>query len=101
MKNVTIVAVLTVFALGFVGDAWAFEGGTKLVTTMIQPARAENEKGPLILVSGDLLAPGKAAAGFMRRAPEPTLSIERIREEKPGRSLGTKTAVLFQREGRL
>ena len=96
MKTVAIVgAVVMVFA--FAGNAWAYDGGTKAVIAMTNPPRGIAEYSPILVVPHDQLTPTKPIVQLLRRIPEPTLSVERIREEKWGPSTGTKAVVLFQR----
>lgn len=98
MKKVAAVTLALLFALGFAGNVFAYEGGTKIVAAMNQPERGEAQFAPLILVPHDSLTPSKAVVRLLHRIPEPTLAPERIREEVPGRSLGTKGPVRFQKE---
>ena len=99
MKTIAIVGILMIAVFGFEGSARAFEGGTKAIVAMTNPEMGGAQYGPLVVVAHHELAPSKPVTGLLRRVPEPTLSIERIREEKPGRSTGTKAIVLFQKEG--
>ena len=101
MKKIALLTLLTVLTFGLAGTASAYEGGTKMVATMTHPEKGAPEWGPLIVIPHDGLTPGKAFQNLLRRVPTPTLSIERIREEKPGRSLGTKPVTRFWKEGRL
>lgn len=98
MKNITWLVALAVI-LTFAGNAWTYEGGTKLIATMTQPAKGEVQFGPIRVVPSHELSPSKTVQTLLYRVPEPTLSIERIREERPGRTSGTKAVVLFQRRG--
>lgn len=97
MKTINLVTVLALVSLGFAGNVWASEGATKVVAAAgLEQGRSQ--PGPILLVSGSQLSPTKPVEAFLRRVPQPTLSAESIREEKPGRSFGTKAAVLFQKE---
>ena len=96
MKAIAIVGAVAM-AFAFVGNGWAYEGGTKAVAVMTHPERARAEAGPLFVIPYNELSPGKAITRLLHRVPQPTLSIERIREEKMGPSTGTKTVVLFQK----
>lgn len=98
MKKATAVAMVAVVVFGFSGNLFAYEGGTKMVAAMNQPERGEAQFAPLILVPYDSLTPSKPVVQLLRRVPEPTLGAGRIREEIPGRSLGTKGPVRFQKE---
>lgn len=95
MKNVTSLVTLVILILGFGTYAFGYEGGTKVVATLTHPERGAVEAGPVLLTPHNELTPGKAVQQLLRRVPEPTLSIERIRTEKPGRTSGTKAVVLF------
>ncbi len=98
MKSIAFVTVLTLALLGMTTPVAAYEGGTKAVAAMNQPHRAESQPGPLLLVPHNALTPSKPVLRLLNRFPEPTLSVERIREEKQGPSLGTKRVVLFQKK---
>ena len=98
MKNGTWLVTLAVLMLGFGVSAFGYEGGTKVVATMTHLERGAVEAGPVLLVPHDELAPTKAVQEFLRRVPEPTLSVERIRTEILGTTSGTKAVVLFQRK---
>lgn len=100
MRKGAAVTIVLLFVLGFAGNAFAYEGGTKMVAAMNQPERGEAQPGPILLVPGTSLTPSKAVVRFLHRIPEPTLAPERIREERWGPSLGTKALVRFQKEGR-
>lgn len=95
MKNVTLLVTLAILILGFGTYAFGYEGGTKVVATMTHPERGAVEAGPVLLIPHDELAPSKMVLQLLRRVPEPTLSVERIRTEKPGTTSGTKAVVLF------
>ena len=96
MKAIAIVgAVAMVFT--FAGNSWAYDGGTKAVIAMTSPPRGIAEYSPIFVVPHDQLTPTKPIVQLLRRMPEPTLSVERIREEKWSPSTGTKAVVLFQR----
>jgi hypothetical protein len=97
MKNAIVLLAIAALALGLAGSAFAYEGGTKLVATMTQPERGEAAYGPITLVPYDSLTGSKPVVEFLRQIPEPTLAVARLREEKPGRSTGTKEVVLFQK----
>lgn len=101
MKNIALFIAFTLFLFGFGGNVFSYEGGTKLVATMTHPERGEAKFSPLILIPHEELAPSKPVLRLLHRVPEPTLSKARIREEKWGRSLGTKALVRFQKEGRI
>lgn len=96
MKNVTLLVTLAVLALGFGAVAFGYEGGTKVVAAMTHPERGAVEAGPILLTPHNEMTPTKSFQELLRRVPEPTLSIERIRTEKPGKTSGTKAVVLFQ-----
>jgi hypothetical protein len=98
MKSAVLLATLTLLIFGLGITAAAYEGGTKTVATMTHPEKGEVQFGPIVVIPHDALTPSKLVTGLLRRLPEPTLSVERIRLEKPGQSLGTKAVVLFQRE---
>lgn len=98
MKKATAVAIVALVVFGFSGNLFAYEGGTKMVAAMNQPERGEPQFSPLLLVPHESLTPSKLIVRFLHRIPEPTLGRERIREEVPGRSLGTKGLVRFQKE---
>ncbi len=98
MRNIAIFALASILLLGMGGNLWAYEGGTKAVAAMGTPAKGEGQWGPIFVVPGHEMSPGKLIERYLRWIPEPTLGVERLREEKPGRSLGTKETVLFQRE---
>ncbi len=100
MKTIPLIAMLALAALAVGGNLWAYEGGTKAVVARMQPEKGEAGFNPILLVPGGELSPGKPVQQFLRRIPQPTLSAERIREEKPGRSLGTKAVVVFEGKGR-
>lgn len=88
------IVLMSTFALGV--NALAYEGGSKMVAAFAHPEKGEAEFGPLSVVPSEVLTPGKPIVQMLHRLPQPTLSVERIREERPGRSLGTKAVVLFQ-----
>jgi len=95
----TIVVFLTVAFLlgGWGGSVSAYEGGTKFIAAVNQPERGQLEsRQPMRSDYG--YAGTKLVVRFLHRMPEPTLSIEGIREEKPGPSLGTKLPARFQKE---
>lgn len=98
MKNGTVVVTLAILILGFGGYGLAYEGATKAVAVMTYPEKGETEFGPILLIPSEEMAPAKPVQQLLRRVPEPTLSIERIRTEKPGTTSGTKAVVLFQGE---
>jgi len=97
MKNIMTLTLVMLFAVAVNG--FAYDGGTKLVATMTQPDPGEVQFGPIWVVPSHELSPSKTVQTLLYRVPEPTLSIERIREEKPGRTSGTKAVVLFQKRG--
>lgn len=97
MKSVTWLLATILIVFGVTVNVFAFEGGTKIVATMTHPQNGETQFAPILLIPHDDLAPSKSVVQFLHRAPKPTLSVERIREEKLGKSFGTKAVVLFQR----
>jgi hypothetical protein len=97
MKSAALVTVFTLLIFGFGLNGLAAGEGTKLVATMTQPERGEMIYSPFQAVSYDRLMPGKPVVAYLRRIPEPTLAAAALRGEKPGRSTGTKTFVLFQK----
>ena len=97
MRHVVLFLVLTTAFLGLGGNLLAYEGGTKLVATMASPAIGEAKSGPTFGLSYGVNST-KPVVSFFKRMPEPSLSLERIREEKLGRNLGTKEIVLFQKK---
>lgn len=97
MKSGVLLATLTLLIFGFGITAAAYEGGTKTVATMTHPEKGEVSFSPLVVIPHDALMPSKAVTQLVHRLPQPTLSVERIREERPGQSLGTKAVVLFQK----
>jgi hypothetical protein len=99
MRPLALVTAFALFTLGFGAAGFAAGEGTKLVATMNQPERGEMISSPIQIVSSDALMPGKPVVAYLRRLPEPTLALTRLREEKPGRSTGTKAIVLFQKGG--
>lgn len=101
MKNIALFTIVILFVFGFAGSLPAYEGGTKAVATMTHPERGESPAGPLLLIPHNELAAGKPFLAFLHRIPSPTLSAERIREEKTGPSLGTKSLIRFQKTGRV
>ena len=96
MKTINFVVVAALVSMVSAGNVWALEGATKAVVAAAQMEQGKAQGGPLLLASGTELAASKPVQAFLRRIPQPTLSAERIREERPGRSFGTKAAVLFQ-----
>lgn len=100
MKNETLLVTLAILILGFGATAFGYEGGTKVAATMTHPERGAVEAGPILLTPHDAMTPTKSFQELLRRVPEPTLSVERIRTEIPGQTSGTKAVVLFQRERR-
>lgn len=99
MNKITACLVAMSIALAFSGNILAYEGGTKLVATMAHPEKA-NIQSNLSLSSLEYGFGGtKLVVQFLHRLPKPTLSGQRIREEKPGPSLGTKSTVRFQKKG--
>jgi len=98
MKNVTLLTLAASVILGISATAFSYEGGTKRVVRMALPQRGPADVSAIPAVLSYELTGSKPVVNFLRRIPEPTLSVERIREEKPGASLGTKAVVLFQKE---
>lgn len=96
MKTMNLVVAAVLVSLVSAGNVWASEGATKTVAALAQPEGGKALSGPLLLVSDTSMAPAKPVQAYLRQVPQPTLSVERIREERPGRSFGTKAAVLFQ-----
>lgn len=96
MKNVNLLAALALLIFGLGVNALASEGGTKLIATVARPEQGQTQFGPIWVVGYDELTPSKPVMQLLRRFPKPTLSIENLREEKGGPSLGTKAVVLFQ-----
>lgn len=91
-----IIALLGV--VSFAATASAFDGGTKMVVTMIQPEKGQTVAAPIFVSPRDQGMGTKTVAVMLNRFPVPTLSIQRIREEKRAVSLGTKAVVLFQKK---
>lgn len=90
-----IIAFVTVAA----GNLWAYEGATKLVASFSLPEKVEGTSVSALPESSAYQWGGtKLIARFLHRIPEPTLVTERIREEKAGPSLGTKSSVLFRKK---
>ena len=98
MKNGTWLVMLAILILGFGVTAFGYEGGTKVVATMTHPERRAVRPGPVLLTPYDELTPSKTVLELLRRVPEPTLSLERIRTEILGTTSGTKAVVLFQQK---
>lgn len=101
MKNIALFTITILFIFGFAGSLPAYEGGTKVIATMTHPERGESPSSPLILVPHNDLTAGKPFLAFLHRVPRPTLSAARIREEKAGPSLGTKSLIRFQKTSRV
>jgi len=98
MKTIAFVGVVLTVIFGLQGFAPAFEGGTKAVASMnFRPEYRAIEPGPAPVLSYEPWRGSKPVVELLRRFPKPTLSLEKIREETPGASLGTKAVVLFQR----
>jgi hypothetical protein len=97
MKKTAIFALATLLLVGVGGNLWAYEGGTKAVAAAATPVTGEPQWSPISVVPGYEMSPGKLIEKYLHAIPEPTLGIEGLREEIPGRSLGTKELVLFQR----
>lgn len=97
MKTITLLAVLTLLLCGLGTNAWAHEGGTKLVATMTHPETGNIQAGPSLSTLEYGVGGTKLIVQFLHRTPEPTLSAERIREESRGSFLGTKSLVRFQK----
>ena len=100
MKKIALLTLGTLFMFGLAGNVVGYEGGTKLVATMTHPEEGKMVAGPLTLVPYRELNPGKMIERYLHRLPQPTLSAQRIREERPGPSLGTKGIIRFQKKGR-
>jgi len=101
MKKVALFTGVALFIFGLAGNVIGYEGGTKLVATMTHPDEGKMVSGPLTLVPYHKLAPGKLIERYLHQLPQPTLSAQTIREEKPGPSLGTKGIIRFQKTGRV
>lgn len=101
MKTFRYLLVVTLVALIFGPSVLAYEGATKVVASMNNPEKGEMQFGPVLLVPHDSLAPGKNTTQLIHRIPQSSLSLERIREERPGRATGTKETVLFWKESRI
>jgi len=101
MKKITLFTALSLFMFGLSGTVLSYEGGTKVVATMTHPEQGKMVRGPIFLVPFEQLAPGKLIEKYLHRIPEPTLSVQRIREEKSGESRGTKMHVRYLKEGRV
>lgn len=97
MKTLTFLATFMFVFLAVTGNAFSYEGGTKALVVMTHPEKGEADFSPLLVIPHDELTPSKPVQRLLRQIPEPTLSLERIREEIPGPSLGTKAVVLFQK----
>ena len=97
MKNLILLIALTLLIFGLGINALASEGGTKLIATVTRPEQGQTQFGPIWVVGHDELTASKPVMQFLRHFPKPTLSIENLREEKEGPSLGTKAVVLFQK----
>ena len=98
MKAIAIVGMLMIVIFGLVGNSLAFEGGTKAIVAMNQTTTGEAQFSPLVLAGPHEFTPSKPVLQLLRRMFEPTVTGERIRQGKPGRSTGTKAVVLFQQE---
>ena len=101
MKKLALFAILTLFVFGLAGNVQAYEGASKVITTMTHLERGEAEYGPLSIVSHNELTAGKPFLAFLHGVPKPTFSAAVIREETPGLSLGTKPIVRWQKAGRV
>jgi len=95
MKKILGFLVLMVVGI-FLANAFAYEGGTKFVATMTHPGEKPASFGPILVVPSSEMTPSKPILKLLNRIPEPTLSVERMRVEKLGPSLGTKALVRFQ-----
>lgn len=95
MKRIVGLTVAALLVGGIGGMAPAYDGGSKMIVTMAMPEKRPAEAGPAPILYYDMTG-SKAVVNFLRRIPEPTLSVERIRLEKPGQTSGTKAVVLFQ-----
>ena len=101
MKTLHCLLAVALLTLAFGITGWAYEGGTKLVAVVNHPEQGEQSFGPILLVSHDSLTPGKAVTRFFHRIPQSSLSRERIREERPLRTMGTKGVTEFWKKGRI
>jgi len=95
MKKKALFVIITLGSI-FAGNLWAYEGGTKWVSTFAHPEKGKMGASAFPASTDYRLSGTKLVVQFLHRMPEPTLSMERIREETPGPSLGTKSIVLFQ-----
>jgi hypothetical protein len=96
MRNVALVLVLLIAVFGASSSVWAYEGGTKAVAAMGSAHKeGQAQFGPISVVPSHWLTPGKLIERYLHRIPEPTLTAERLREETPGPSLGTKEVTRF------
>ena len=98
MKNLILFLILILGIFSFLGNALGHEGGTKAIATMIHLETGETQFGPIFVIPHEEMAPTKSIVEFLRSVPKPTLSMERVREEQPGKSLGTKLVVFFQNQ---
>ena len=96
MKAIAIVGILMIAVFGLEGTALAFEGGTKAFVAMNQTSGGTTQYSPLVLAAPHEFTPSKPVLQLLHRMFEPPVAGERIRQEKPGRSTGTKAVVLFQ-----
>ena len=98
MKKLIACFVVMIIAIAFTGNAGAYEGETKLIAAMNLTEKGELHQPQSALSSLNYEGGAtKLVVRFLHRMPAPTLSLERIREEKPGPSVGTKNVVLFQK----
>lgn len=96
MKAIASVGLATLIVLGGAINLWAYEGATKGVAIMAFRDENHAVSDRTMLVPSDYLRGTKPVANLTHRLPEPSLSTERIREEMPGPTTGTKRIVLFQ-----
>ena len=102
MKKGTGLTFTILCILGFASHAFALGEGTKLVALKAQaPGEESATMGPIQIVPSEALTPSKPVLALLHRMPAPTFSVTGIREEKESSSLGTKSLIHFQREGRI
>ena len=97
MKNVAVLTAVALVGFGMAGNAFGYDGASKMVVSMARPEPIKIASGSAPVLSYDLWRGSKPVLQLLQRVPKPTLTAERIREELPGPSTGTKAVVLFQR----
>lgn len=99
-KVVTTLVTILLLTLALTQNVFAYEGGTKYVATLTRSQEGgEVQVGPLLLTPGRELTASKPVVEFFHRRPEPTLSMTRIRQERPGPSTGTKLVAQLRQRG--